>query len=184
MPAVQQKFDFSSDPLNGCWMRSNWLSPAFNEIAPTPHDLSGSFQRTKGAISVACEGIDEPIPIGSLGDGTWRLLGLALSLIHAKGGVLLVDEIDTGLHYSVMPSMWKLVLEAAKSLDVQVFATTHSRDCWEALASVSRSNVSINSEVTIQNIQKTKLKSTVFSERQIILAAWLVCPATTSSAPK
>ena len=62
------------------------------------------------------QGISDRIPIGSMGDGIWRLLGLALALALTEGGILLVDEIDTGLHYSVMENMWKLV----------------NRDCKEA----------------------------------------------------
>ena len=53
----------------------------------------------------------------------WRMLGLALALANAKGGVLLVDEIDTGLHYSIMGDMWRMVGKLAATLDVQVFAT-------------------------------------------------------------
>lgn len=68
---------------------------------------------------------DEPqrVPIGSMGDGMWRMLGLALAIVNAKNGVLLVDEIDTGLHFTVMSDMWKMLWETAKRLNVQIFAT-------------------------------------------------------------
>lgn len=71
-------------------------------------------------------------PLYSLGGGMRRLLDLALGLVEARGGLLLVDEIENGIHYSVQPDLWALVLEAATRLDVQVFATTHSWDCIEA----------------------------------------------------
>jgi AAA15 family ATPase/GTPase len=58
------------------------------------------------------------------------MLGLALAIVNAKNGVLLVDEIDTGLHYTVMSDMWKMIWKTAKRLNVQVFATTNSNDCW------------------------------------------------------
>lgn len=111
------------------------------------------------------------MPIGTMGDGIWRLLAVTLALIRASGGVLLVDEIDTGLHFSVMEKMWKLVTETAQQLNVQVFATTHSSDCWKALASVSRSDVSQDSEVTIQRIEKTRSEAVHFSESEIVFAA-------------
>ncbi|HHC24806.1 MAG TPA: ATP-binding protein [Desulfobacterales bacterium] len=44
--------------------------------------------------------------------------------------MLLIDEIDTGLHFTVMENMWRLITQTAKRLDVQVFATTHNSDCW------------------------------------------------------
>ncbi len=74
----------------------------------------------------------EPVPLRSLGEGVNRLLGIALALVNAKGGILLIDEIESGLHYSVQPDMWRLVFETAAKLNVQVFATTHSWDCIEA----------------------------------------------------
>ena len=55
-----------------------------------------------------------------------RLLALSLSLIRTEQGILLVDEIDTGLHWTVMEEMWRLVVETARRSSVQVFATTHS----------------------------------------------------------
>ena len=77
---------------------------------------------------------EERVPLGSLGEGMTRMLGLSLALSSLRGGIFLVDEIDTGLHHSVLPDMWKLVMAAAEQNDVQVFATTHSEDCLEGLA--------------------------------------------------
>ncbi|ETX02887.1 MAG: hypothetical protein ETSY2_34620 [Candidatus Entotheonella gemina] len=57
------------------------------------------------------------------------MLGLILVLVRSQDGVVLIDEIDTGLHFTVLSNMWKLVYETAKRLNVQVFATTHSNDC-------------------------------------------------------
>jgi len=74
----------------------------------------------------------EPIPMRSLGEGLNRLFGLSLALVSSGGGLLLVDEIETGLHYSVQAAMWRLVFQTARRLNVQVFATTHSYDCIRA----------------------------------------------------
>jgi AAA15 family ATPase/GTPase len=61
-----------------------------------------------------------------------RLLGLILTLIECENGMLLIDEVEIGFHYSVLPDVWKLIFKTAKDLNVQVFATTHSKDCIEA----------------------------------------------------
>lgn len=74
-------------------------------------------------------GTRQLMPIGLLGEGAQRLTSLVLAMTEAAGGYLLVDEIDTGLHHSVLPRMWSLVIEVARRLNVQVFATTHSYDC-------------------------------------------------------
>ena len=59
-------------------------------------------------------------------------------LAHAKDGVLLVDEIENGIHYSVQPDLWRVVFEMATRLNVQVFATTHSYDCIKAFEEAAR----------------------------------------------
>lgn len=74
------------------------------------------------------------VALKSYGEGMTRLLALSLALVQCQDGVLLIDEIESGLHYSVLPDVWKLIFKTAKELNVQVFATTHSKDCIEAFA--------------------------------------------------
>lgn len=74
-------------------------------------------------------GPDGRLPLPLLGDGMKRLLSISFGLQFSKGGVLIVDEVENGLHYSVMKDVWKVIAEAARDLDVQVFATTHSEEC-------------------------------------------------------
>jgi energy-coupling factor transporter ATP-binding protein EcfA2 len=147
------------------------IEPSLERIAPISSDKRGMIDSGRGGLVVKLSGSPQRIPIGSMGDGIWRLLGIALSLVSARGGILLVDEIDTGLHYSVMADMWRMVRETAARLDVQVFATTHSRDCVESLAAISRAGVSSDSEVTIQRIERGIDTAVAFAERDIVIAA-------------
>lgn len=75
---------------------------------------------------------DRPIPLESLGDGLTRLFGMSLALVNAKNGFLVIDEIGSGLHFSVQLGMWRMIFQIASTLNVQVFATTHSNDCIQA----------------------------------------------------
>jgi len=77
---------------------------------------------------------DQPTPLSSLGDGVNRALQLALSLVDSANGLLLVDEFENGLHYSVQVELWKFIFDYANKLNIQVFATTHSSDCIAAFA--------------------------------------------------
>jgi AAA15 family ATPase/GTPase len=73
------------------------------------------------------------MPLRSLGDGMNKLFELALGLVNAgEGRAFLVDEIDSGLHFTTLVDVWRLVFRTAEKLKVQVFATTHSWDCIEA----------------------------------------------------
>jgi hypothetical protein len=77
----------------------------------------------------------ERYPLKSMGDGLSRVLQMILALVSAKDGILLVDEFENGLHWTVQPKLWELAFRLAKRLNVQVFATTHSQDCVKAFSS-------------------------------------------------
>ncbi|MEG3989026.1 AAA family ATPase [Microcoleus sp. S28C3] len=78
---------------------------------------------------VKIKGIDEPLPLKSMGDGMTRLFHIIVALVNARNGLLLIDEFENGLHWSVQPKVWDIVFQLSDKLNVQVFATTHSRDC-------------------------------------------------------
>jgi AAA15 family ATPase/GTPase len=125
----------------------------------------------RGGFLIKIKNHDQPIPIGSLGDGFWRMLGLVLAMVNLENGILLVDEIDSGLHFTVMTDMWKVVWETAKKLNIQVFATTHSQDCWQSLAELITEEKITDNEITIQRIDRDKEKAVSFNTRQIYLAS-------------
>ena len=146
------------------------IEPTVERIASVGVERGISSREGPGGIFVRLTGVSQRIPIGSAGDGMWRMLGLAVALSNAKGGVLLVDEIDTGLHYSVMKDMWRMVYERSSKLNTQVFATTHSRDCYESLATIVEPQSS-NSEITIHRLEPGRDHTVAFSGDEIIAAA-------------
>ena len=93
-------------------------------------------------------------PLGSQGDGMRRLLALSLALVNSAGGFLLIDGIDTGLHWTVMRNMWRFVIEAAQQSSVQVFATTHSLDCVRGLASLLADRPDLAPEVCAHKLDR------------------------------
>jgi hypothetical protein len=109
-------------------------------------------------------------PLGTHGGGMHRLLKLSLSLVRSEGGVLLVDEIDTGLHYSIMGDMWRLVTEAARRSGVQVFATTHSSDCVRGLAWLCENHPELADEVSLQKIDCDVEQAVALKAEQLVLA--------------
>jgi len=127
-------------------------------------------RRNHGAILVSFNDGRGRVPLGSTGEGMRRLLALALALTQAKGGVLLVDEIDTGLHYSVLGRMWLLIAEAARKLDIQVFATTHSLDCVKGLAWLCENHPELRGEVALHKIDESLDHSVAFDAEQIAIA--------------
>ncbi|GAK53508.1 Gll3079 protein [Candidatus Moduliflexus flocculans] len=88
-----------------------------------------------------------------MGDGMTHLFHIILGLVNARGGILLIDEFENGLHHEIHQQIWELIFDLATQLNVQVFATTHSNDTIEALeraASLKKYE---------ENIKLIKLKS-------------------------
>lgn len=77
-------------------------------------------------------GLGRLIPIDLMGQGTSRLLSIMLAIVSQQASIVLIDEIENGLHYSVMAQVWAAIAKAARAADVQVFATTHSWECLRA----------------------------------------------------
>jgi predicted ATPase len=74
-------------------------------------------------------GMTRLIPLTMLGEGVNRLASIALSIASSEHGVVLIDEIENGLHHSVMVKVWTAIAQATRAADVQIFATTHSWEC-------------------------------------------------------
>ena len=100
------------------------IEPRISAVSMVGGEASSEGRR---AI-VRAENISRPVPLRSFGDGVNRLFAIALSLVNAEGGILLIDEFENGLHHSVQLDVWRMVFRLAQSLDAQVFATTHSQD--------------------------------------------------------
>jgi hypothetical protein len=122
------------------------VEPRIDRIA-----ISGSGD--SAVAQVLLRGAPGPVPLGTLGEGVSRILALALHLAKTRHGVLLVDEIENGLHWSVMPKIWRFLVETALALDVQVFATTHSKDCLEAIAELHRELPELAAEISVHRLE-------------------------------
>lgn len=83
-------------------------------------------------------GIPKPMPIASMGDGINRFMGLLLEMSDVPHGVIFIDEVENGIHYSVQKDAWKAIDQFSRDMNIQVFATTHSlemiRAAYEAFA--------------------------------------------------
>jgi hypothetical protein len=151
------------------------VTEALQIIEPSIERVASLSQGGAGPVSpvpivIRLRGSEARVPIGSMGDGLKRLLVLSVNLVTSAGGCLFVDEIDTGLHYSVMAKMWQLLIETARRLDVQVFASTHSLDCLLALARVCEGKPDLAGEVAVHRIQRGQETSTCYTAAELAVA--------------
>ena len=140
------------------------LEPNLDSI----HFLTGAgFGR---GILVGLRNGGRRLPIGTYGDGMRRLLALRLSFVGTTKGFLLVDEIDTGLHWTVMEEMWQFVVEVARKSNVQMFATTHSYDCIRGLGTLLQSRPDLTDDVSIQKVDASLKQAVCLRGDQIRVA--------------
>ncbi|MGC1377837.1 MAG: AAA family ATPase [Anaerolineales bacterium] len=72
-------------------------------------------------------------PVSAFGDGMRRALTFAMTLPKVKGGLLLVDEIETAIHVSALQELYSWLVKVCKQNDTQLFVTTHSLEAVDAL---------------------------------------------------
>ncbi len=129
----------------------------WNEVALTPHEdralealnliTDSNVERVAALGSPIDGGTTQPrrmmakvtgrdyqVALRSLGDGAMRTYAVALALAKSSGGFLLIDEVENGIHHSIQPKFWNMVLQTAQRNNVQVLATTHSWDCVRGFA--------------------------------------------------
>lgn len=112
-----------------------------------------------------------PVPLRSLGEGASRLFGVALALANSRNGFLLIDEAENGIHHSVQPVYWRMVLQTAHENNVQVFATTHSWDCVRGFAQAAVENENVEGVLVRLEKEEDGLRAVRYSERRLKIAA-------------
>jgi AAA15 family ATPase/GTPase len=120
--------------------------------------ISTTLIEGKNILGVFAKGVQQQIPLYNLGDGIKKYLRIILELYSRKNSYLLIDEVDNGIYYKKFEKYWTNILNIAKENNVQLFMTTHSKECIEnyilALEELG-SNFSAKSRlITLQEINK------------------------------
>jgi predicted ATPase len=83
---------------------------------------------------------------------------------------LLVDEIESGIHYSAIERYWDMIFTLARELDVQVFATTHSWDCIEGFQAAATSDRSSEGMLIRLEADGDRTRAVTFNEHELAIA--------------
>jgi hypothetical protein len=144
------------------------VDPRLDRVVFAPAmPVNGGTSVEPGPIYVRRSDEAERIPLTTMGEGVRRMLSLAIHLVSAKGGTLLVDEIDDGLHFRVMKGFWGFLIKEARRLDVQVFATTHSADCVNAVGWLHRTTPDRLEDVAVLRIDPKRVVAPHYSTEDI-----------------
>jgi AAA15 family ATPase/GTPase len=104
---------------------------------------------------------DSAVPITSYGEGLQRIFEIALSFAYCKNGVLLIDELETAIHYSLLVNFTKFIQELAVEFNVQVFITSHSKECIGAFVENGVHNEDINFYTMIRD-SEDKIQTIIY----------------------
>lgn len=94
------------------------------------------------------------VPLYTFGDGLKRVMKLASSIVQARDGILLIDEIETSMHVSILPEVGRWIAKACKEFNVQIIATTHSLEALSMMAAAMVEDV--DQELVVYKIERYK----------------------------
>ena len=112
--------------------RKRELTNAFNMSLPKIRGVEILTDKMGGSYlsAVTTDGVQ--LPFHDLGGGVVRLSRLLLSFFTSRDGILLTDEMENGIHHSVLREVWIFARRWMHEWNVQFVATTHSAECIEA----------------------------------------------------
>jgi AAA15 family ATPase/GTPase len=96
------------------------------------------FDIIDGKPQVFLKALDTFQNVSELGHGLKRYIAIIGAILINKNGILFLDELENGIHHSKLDKLWNIILTISKQQNVQVFATTHSKECIESYSRVAK----------------------------------------------
>ena len=109
-------------------------------------------------VYIGFEGVNELLPLGMTGDGLRRYLNIVACSANPMTNVIVIDEIDNGLHYSAYKKLWEAIFALATKTNKQVFITTHSKETLYCLNEMLEERPEYQQEMRLYTIAKTLKK--------------------------
>lgn len=97
-----------------------YMDPSISDICTISMD---------GRVQLYIRSDKNLIPLKLAGDGVNKLLYIILAIIESPNSVILIDEVETGFHYSMYKNLWEVIGRVAQKCHCQIIATTHSYEC-------------------------------------------------------
>lgn len=106
------------------------------EFRPLIEELTVLSPQTFPGLYAVVPGLKAKVPISLLSSGINKLFAILAAIIVRGGGVILIDEIDNGFYYDRLESIWRILLRLSLKYNTQIFASTHSKECLNAVSKV------------------------------------------------
>ena len=109
-------------------------------------------------IFIEFEDVPEKLPLRMAGDGLRRYLNIVAASANPMNNILLIDEIDNGLHYSAYKKLWEAIFTLAVNTNKQVFVATHSKETLHSLNEMLEEHQEYQSEMRLYTLADTPQK--------------------------
>lgn len=106
------------------------LKSIFDEV----EEISMEMVAGEPILHVDVNGMNELLPIGDLSGGIEKFISIIVSIVMNRGGVILIDEIESGFYYKNTPQLLNSIISLCDKYDVQLFASTHSYEFLQLLS--------------------------------------------------
>ena len=120
--------------------------------------------------------MDKNLSIGTMGEGFISSLIIISNLLVTawkdKDVIILIDEIENGLHRTTLKRLIEIILKIVKEYNIQLFITTYSEEFLKELYKLELKN--ILSLYRIEN-EKSGIKATYYSEeetKELLTEGW------------
>ena len=111
-------------------------------------------------INIIDDDFDKSVPLNIYGDGLTRGLSYYLAALD-NNKIILIDEIENGLHWSKQMVIFKYLYEISKEFkDIQFFMTSHSYDAVKSLYKTAKEFDFMN-DVNICRVESVNSKSRI-----------------------
>lgn len=117
-----------------------------------------ALEVVNGNVFLGMDGMAELIPLAMAGDGMKRYLNIIAAAANPRTNIILVDEIDNGLHYSAYKKLWEALFALAVETNKQIFVTTHSKETLQKLNQMLEEHPDYRNEMRLYTIENTLKK--------------------------
>jgi predicted ATPase len=152
------------------------LVEAFKRIDPSIERVD-TFNIGKSAIYLQRKK-EKYMQLSLFGDAMTKVATYILNIVSNQNSVILIDEIENGIHHTNQKHLWKMLFDLSQRFGVQIFATTHSAEMIEAFKDTIKENEfqnqaryfelarhSVSNEIIVQKIPMNALEQKLITKK-------------------
>ncbi len=139
---IHSKFNYSSQSLAGDFdfaYEKGFYDRIIKALQTIDKSISEARTSSVGGSVIKMKRENEKsMSLSYYGDAMNKVMSIILKSLKGKeNSVLLIDEIENGIHYTAHKEFWKMLFELASEFKIQIFATSHSFEMIKAFNEVA-----------------------------------------------